>query len=225
MAGIGTTLVEAMLLGMDAVGVEYEKKFVDQANKNVHHARKLHPNQKLGNPVCIRGDARNLSFLHSDVNAVIFSPPFGEANRGSGIAKKGYEGKYGKDENLKDRCDRPLSNNKNNISNCRYGRTYLGQMFKVYLECFKALKSNKFMVVVVRDVRRRGLTIPLGADTTKLCQLAGFEVFDIIVNKMYFPSFWQLTHAQKAQAKKVPMTLRTHEYVLVFKKPQLNSHL
>jgi len=37
MAGIGTTLIEAMLLGMDAVGVEYEKKFVVQANKNVEH--------------------------------------------------------------------------------------------------------------------------------------------------------------------------------------------
>ena len=75
------------------------------------------------------------------------------------------------------------------------------------------------MVVVVRDVRRRGLTMPLGADTIRLCQLAGFEVFDIIVNKIYLPSFWQLTHARKAQAKKVPMTLRTHEYVLVFRKP------
>jgi len=87
MAGIGTTLVEAMLLGMDAVGVEYEKKFVDQANENVNYARKLHPNQKCGDAVCILGDARNLSFLNSDFNGVIFSPPFGEANRGSGIAK------------------------------------------------------------------------------------------------------------------------------------------
>jgi len=33
MAGIGTTLVEAMLLGMNAVGVEYERKFVKQANE------------------------------------------------------------------------------------------------------------------------------------------------------------------------------------------------
>lgn len=38
------------------------------------------------------------------------------------------------------------------------------------------------MVVVVKDIRRKGLTIPLGADTIKLCQLAGFEVFDIIIN-------------------------------------------
>ena len=74
------------------------------------------------------------------------------------------------------------------------------------------------MVVIVKDIRRKGLTIPLGADTIKLCQMAGFELFDIVVNKMYFPSFWQLTHAQKTQAKGIPMTLRTHEYVLVFKK-------
>jgi hypothetical protein len=95
----------------------------------------------------------------------------------------------------------------------RYGR------HPVYSECFRVLKQNKFMVVVVKDIRRKGLTIPLGADTIKLCQLAGFEVFDIIVNKMYFPSFWQLAHAQKTQAKGIPMTLRTHEYVLVFRKP------
>jgi DNA modification methylase len=391
MAGVGTTLVEAMLLGMNAVGVEYEKKFVDQANKNIEHLRKLFPNENLGKAVCIKGDARDLSCLknrrvssiifsppyfnavesvstghqgpegghlerqhksakegrsgygnknnighaesygsiimsplyfnalkkgdegpHSNnkrisyeerinqfqgystdsgnignitqfgsiifsppyfdalsitkgggsktsilyeestqelqmkrsgpfavkknlptpysskdgnignipqFGSVIFSPPLGEANKGSRIAKKGYEGKYGKDERLKDRCDRPISQDKNNIGNVRYGRTYLGEMLKVYSECYRVLKPNKFMVVVVKDIRRKGLTIPLGADTIKLCQLVGFEVFDIIVNKMYFPSFWQLTHAQKAQAKGIPMTLRTHEYVLVFKKP------
>ncbi len=47
MAGIGTTLVEAMLLGMNAIGVEYEKKFVDQANKNIEHVKKIFPNKIL----------------------------------------------------------------------------------------------------------------------------------------------------------------------------------
>jgi len=35
MVGMGTTMVEAMLSRMDAVGVEYEKRFVDQANRNI----------------------------------------------------------------------------------------------------------------------------------------------------------------------------------------------
>lgn len=431
MAGIGTTLVEAMLLGMDAVGVEYEKKFVDQANKNIEHAQKIYSKQKLGKAICIKGDARDLTCLnnkevsgilisppyfnavesvstghqgpegghldrqhrsaregksgygnknnightesygsivfsppyfnaikkgdegpysnnrrisyrerinrfrgysdsegnignvprfgsiifsppycgvmdakrhvggiaardrslaktamyskdrsnlgnirsygqgtfgsilfsppYADVirgdkegpmatstpngwkerkvrvdegysrdpnnigniayfGSIIFSPPFGEANRGSGIAKKGYDGKYGEDEGLRDRCDRPLSQDRHNISNLLYGRTYLGEMLKVYRECYQVLKEDKFMVVVVKDIRRRGLTVPLGADTIKLCQLAGFELFDIVINKTYFPSFWQLNHAKKAQCKGIPMALRIHEYVLVFKK-------
>jgi len=44
--GVSTTLVEAMLLGMNAVGVEFERKYVHQANKNIKHVRKLFPNRK-----------------------------------------------------------------------------------------------------------------------------------------------------------------------------------
>ncbi len=68
MAGVGTTLVEAMFLGMDAVGVEYEQKFVVQANKNIKHIKKLFPDKKLGRTVCIKGDARNLSCLDATPN-------------------------------------------------------------------------------------------------------------------------------------------------------------
>ena len=52
-AGIGTTLVEAKLLGMNAVGVEYEKRFVNQANKNIRHLQRIHGDEKLGKAVCL----------------------------------------------------------------------------------------------------------------------------------------------------------------------------
>jgi len=134
--------------------------------------------------------------------SILFSPPLGEANKGSGIAKKGYEGKYGKDVKLKDRCDRPLSEDRQNIGNVHYGRTYPGEMFKVYSECFRVLRPGKFMVVAVKDIQRGWKTIPLGADTIKLCQLVGFELHDIIINKMYFPSFWILNLAKNRKKKK-----------------------
>jgi DNA modification methylase len=86
--------------------------------------------------------------------SIIFSPPYGEANRGKGIAEKGYEGVHGKDEELKRRCDRPISIDPNNIGNFQYGPTYLGEMFKVYKECFRVLKPGKFMVIVVKDIQR-----------------------------------------------------------------------
>ncbi len=93
-------------------------------------------------------------------------------------------------------------------------------MFKIYSECYKVLRPGKFMVVVIKDIRRKGLVIPIAADTIKLCQLAGFDVFDIIINKMYFPSFWQVNRAIKDQEDGSQHPLKVHEYVLVFRKPK-----
>lgn len=55
MAGVGTTLVEAILLGMDAVGIEYEEKFADQANMNIEHVRNSFCERQLGKAVSSRG--------------------------------------------------------------------------------------------------------------------------------------------------------------------------
>jgi tRNA G10 N-methylase Trm11 len=286
MAGIGTTLVEAMLLGMDAVGIEYEKTFVDQAKRNISHVVKSFRNRNLGKAVCIRGDAKNLSCLNTQkVGSVVFSPPYfdaiecvstghqgpegGHLQRQHRLAREGRSGygskqnvghlrRYGfgsivfsppyygvmdakrhvggissRDESLARTCS--YSKDETNLGNSRnYGtteptfmrlglarsadRTYLEQMLTVYIECHRVLRPGKFMVVVVKDIRRKNLTIPLGADTIKLCQLAGFELFDIIVNKMYFPSFRVLDRAIKDQGKGILHPLKTHEYVLVFKK-------
>ena len=54
MAGIGTALVEAMLLGMSAIGIELEKKFVRQANKNIKHVKRLFPNKRLGRAIRVQ---------------------------------------------------------------------------------------------------------------------------------------------------------------------------
>lgn len=69
-------------------------------------------------------NAANISNLkqQGEVDAVITSPPFGEANRGSGIAKRGYAGKHGVDPKLHERHDRPLSDDPNNISNLPLGK-------------------------------------------------------------------------------------------------------
>ena len=350
MAGIGTTLVEAMLLGMSAIGVELEKKFVRQANKNIKHVKKLFPNKKLGRAICVQGDARKLSLVlkKKKVRSILFSPPYWKAMRSQASSEKEAMKKYlssvkharkvgGKPiskalaiasigystskENIgnltrfgsiifsppyfdalsmkkgggskaailheestkelqlkrsgpfavKKNLPTPYSSKQENIGNLSefgsiifsppyegalnaskhvggissrdpqlastgqysrdkknigntLGKTYLGEMFKVYSECYRVLKPGKFMVVVVKDIQRNWKTIPLGADTIKLCQLAGFDVHDIIINKMYFPSFWMLNLAKKSQRKQNKGTrkfhaLKTHEYVLVFRKP------
>jgi len=58
---------------------------------------------------------------HGEIDSVIFSPPFGQVQKGGGIAQKGYDGQYGRDERLHLRHDRPLSERDDNISNLPYG--------------------------------------------------------------------------------------------------------
>ncbi len=282
MTGIGTTLVEAMLLGMNAVGVEYERKFADLANKNIQHIRNNSNDLILGKAICLHGDARNLSFLpETEYGSIVLSPPYANALAGTKhytlrdgrkvydritIEKKlpmaytlrdndniGNLSEYGKfnsiifsppygeqhgkggsifnvDGSVTSKFLRKFHSSKirrkgfldvstpDNIDNFRYGKTYLSEIMKVYSECYRVLAAGKFMVVVVKDIKRNSLTIPLAADTIKLCQSVGFQLFDIMINKTYFPSFWVLDRAKKDQAKGVMHPLRNHEYVLIFRK-------
>src|SRR5436190_16616276 len=60
MCGIGTTLVEAIHLGRDAIGVEYEPRWATIAAANITHARR---HGATGSGQVIRGDARQLPAL------------------------------------------------------------------------------------------------------------------------------------------------------------------
>ncbi len=282
MTGIGTTLVEAMLLGMDAIGIEYEKKFADQAKSNIRHVEGNFDQSRLGNAVCLQGDARNLEFLNKvDYGSIVLSPPYANALDGSKHYRirngsKVYD-KITKDKNLPKAYSLEDNDNIGNISeygkfnsilfsppygeqhgkggsifnadgsvttkfrekfqsskirrkgfldvsspdnidNVRYGHSYLSEMLKVYSECYRVLADGKFMVIVVKDIKRNSLTIPLAADTIKLCQSVGFHLFDIIINKTYFPSFWILDRAKKDRAQGIMHPLRNHEYILIFRK-------
>jgi len=132
-----------------------------------------------------------------EFGSIIFSPPYEGALNAT---KHTISGIVSREPQLAKTV--LYSRNKGNIGNT-IGQTYLGEMLKVYQECYRVLKPGKFMVVVVKDIQRSWKTIPLGADTTKLCQLAGFDCHDVIINKMYFPSFWMLSLAKNSQGKEV----------------------
>ncbi len=77
MAGTGTTLVEAVSLGMHAIGVELEEKYMEMANENIQTLQQPF-NKRTGSADCLRGDARNLSTVipRIEFNSILFSPPY-----------------------------------------------------------------------------------------------------------------------------------------------------
>jgi DNA modification methylase len=81
MAGIGTTIIEGMILGRNVIGIEYEQKFVDMAQKNIDKTKANCSFFKgVGIGKIIKGDSRELVKALNGVWAenIIFSPPFAE---------------------------------------------------------------------------------------------------------------------------------------------------
>src|SRR5664280_941789 len=100
MAGIGSTLVEAVHLGRDAIGVEYEPQWADLGRANIAYARSQGATGH-GDVVC--GDARHGTSVVDPaggdlVALVLTSPPCGPslhgritARPGQGIAKAHHQ--------------------------------------------------------------------------------------------------------------------------------------
>jgi len=223
MMGSGTTLIEGSKLDFECYGIDVEDKYVELV-KSKFPIRML--DKTVDEKNIQQGDIRQLPFEDNLFGFIMFSPPYwdaisthiGGANKRhfSDVRLSSVLPQYEDSPVLKRRC--AYSMNPLNIGNIRKYEDYLKEMEKGYRECFRVLENRKFMVVIVKDIRRKHRTIPLGADTIKLCQNLGFDIFDIIINKMYFPSFWIVHQVTKANEKGHPQTLRTHEYVLVFRK-------
>lgn len=84
MAGIGTTVVEAMRMGRHGVGVEYEPEWSALATGNVRLAT---ARGAAGTGQIVTGDARHLpdllpADLHRRIALVVTSPPYGPSVHG-----------------------------------------------------------------------------------------------------------------------------------------------
>ena len=124
MAGTGSTIVLASLLGRHGVAVEYEPRFCEMIRENIKRTERQSTLTPKGRMVCKQGDARELSKLLEESDAIITSPPFGPSTRGGGIFKEGYTApgeEEVSDPGLPERHARPLSDDPQNIDNLKYG--------------------------------------------------------------------------------------------------------
>ena len=314
MAGIGTTIIEGMILGRNVIGIEYEQKFVSMAMENIAKtAKSLKFMKSLGSGAIIKGDSRQLSDLlnkqvdslifsplfadqlskgtdpekfgnkgnwkaddnysedpenignlkHGQIDSIITSPPYQDVNLDGGDKEKRLKRLIEKGHNPKDFFggnarnaslkhyeidsiitsppyeegighgggkqdivkEKNMSNageyskDKNNVGNQK-GKNYLTEMLIIYKECFKVLKNQGYMILVLKNFVRAGKQIRLDLDTIKLVEAAGFKYIKRHYRKIKNPSFW-ITNAIIKFEKKYPG--KEHPYpleedILVFKK-------
>jgi modification methylase len=221
MCGIGTTLVEAVYLGRDGLGVEFESRWARIAAANIAYARR---HGAGGHAEVVQGDARQLRGLLPPATAgtaalVVTSPPYGpsihgqvkaEARSGGGGVTK-WDNTYGTD---------PA-----NLASRRLDDLLSG-LAEILTASRTLLRPGGIAVVTTRPWRQRGELVDfpgavMAAGTAAglipvdrcVALLAGLRGSGLIAR----PSFFQLDNTRKARAQGKPWHLITHEDVLIFR--------
>ncbi len=153
--GSGTTLVEAKLLGRNAVGVDINPKSVSISETNLQF--QCETNSKI---FTRNGNATDLHFIKdSRIDFICTHPPYANIIEYS----KGIDG---------------------DISLLGV-EAFLHEMKKAAKEAYRVLKKGKMCAVMVGDVRRYEKVIPLGFRMMECFLQAGFVNKEIIIKEQH----------------------------------------
>src|SRR5215211_4530139 len=167
MCGIGTSLVEAIHLDRDAIGVELEPRWQAIAAGNAVLAR------EQGAPahaLCLQGDARRLGRglldeLTGEVPLILTSPPYGSSLHGQ--VKAGHGRPV---EKWNDRYSR----NRDNLAHLPAGRGRAGRpsfgdaLAEILAGCRRMLAPSGRLVLTARPYRAQGALVDLPGQITEL---------------------------------------------------------
>jgi hypothetical protein len=217
MAGIGSTLVEAVHQGRDAIGIEYEQSWADMARANVAHAR---TQGATGRAEVVCGDARHLPgvvdpAVRGLVALVFTSPPYGPSLHGRvrtvpGQGLQRYFNRYSQD---------PA-----NLAHVGVDGL-LDAMGTIMSGAAQLLRPDGIMAMTVRPWWSGGQLVDLPGALVRVGEASGFVLFernvallaglrdDALVPRA---SFFGLEAVRKARRAGVPRLVVAHEDLLVF---------
>jgi SAM-dependent methyltransferase len=222
MCGSGTTMVEAVRLGRDGIGVDIEAMFTALAQANLALAAE-HGHTSWGQVAC--GDARNLPALlparsHGRVSLVLTSPPYGRRTHGLVRAIPGGR--------VLKRDHRYGDRGPGNLAYLGWQRLLDGWR-QIVAGCLQVLRPGGVFVFTGRPVRRApDDLIDLPGELFAAALSAGLEPVERCVALLAAVRDGQLIHranmfglmaARKARADGIPVALVAHEDVYVLRRP------
>lgn len=94
-------------------------------------------------------------------------------------------------------------------------KDFLSEMEKVAGESYRVLKKGTFCAVLMGDTRKKGMVQPLGFETMRVFERAGFTAKESVIKEQHnckATGFW------KTNSIKHNFLLLAHEYLFVFRK-------
>lgn len=220
MAGIGTTVVEAMHLGRHGVGVEFEAHWANLAAANLTLATR---SGATGNGRVYVGDSRRLLSLlppglQGQIALVVTSPPYGSSTHGHVRTPGPRRGKvrkihhrYGDGENLAYRSDHELA----------------AGFTQILTGCRAMLRVGGHVVITARPYRSRGELVDIPGMVVAAGLAAGLDLVEECIaliagvrGGVLVPraSFFQLKNIRDAISRGDPQWLTQHEDVMIFRR-------
>ena len=220
MAGIGTTIVEAMHLGRDGIGVEYEPRWADLAAANIALAQQQ---GATGTGEILTGDSRRLpailpAHVHGRISLVVTSPPYGPSTHGLVRTPGPRRGKV-----------RKIHHRYGSTSNLAYQEPEtLAEGFAQILTGVAAvLCDGGHVVVTARPYRRHGELVDVSGMVVTAGTNAGLTVVEECVALIagvrggrLIPraSFFQTKNIRTALERGEPQWLAQHEDVVILRR-------
>jgi tRNA1(Val) A37 N6-methylase TrmN6 len=220
MAGIGTTIVEAMHLGRHGLGIEYEPQWAAVAADNIRLAT---GQGATGRGEIYQGDARHLPALvppelHGRIALVVTSPPYGPSTHGQVRTPGARRGKvtkrhtrYGGADNLAYRSHTELE----------------AGFTQILTGCATLLAPGGHVAITARPYRRGGELVDIPGMVAAAGLHAGLRLMEecaaliaAVRDGRLIPrvSFFQTKNVRRARAAGDPQWLVQHEDVLIFER-------
>ncbi|OLT24917.1 hypothetical protein BJF83_23565 [Nocardiopsis sp. CNR-923] len=227
MCGIGTTLVEAVHLGRDAVGIELEPKWASIARLNLETAT-VHGAPGQGTVHTGEGSTVATELADSPlvgrVRLVLTSPPYGSMTHGQvrsrrdgaqAVEKYAHAYARGRDEK---------------VANLAYQKpeVLLGSFSRMLAACRPLLAPGGVVVVTTRPYRKDGHLIDFPGQVAEAGRRAGLVQIDRCVALLCAvrdgevvsrTSFFQLIETRRLRKAGIPVHVIQHEDALVFTNP------
>lgn len=195
MVGSGTTLVEAKLLGRNAIGVDinYSSCILAMDRLNFDYQ----PLDRSGqvDVKVYHGDATNLDAIgDNSVDLIATHPPYWTII--------------------------PYSEEKqeNDLSAAKDLSTYLTKMAEIANECYRVLKPGRYCAILIGDTRKHKHYVPISTRVMKIFLKSGFVLVEDIVKLQHKMK----TTREKWRAQKFEtygFHKIAHEHLFVFRKP------